>query len=338
MNTALALILVINAHLVSSQSGPDLPDDFGRSGDTVVVQSQPSISFSAIASGPSQLVRSTGTQIVVERWLVSEPWCVNCPAAKKRFLAAGNTESHVITSAEAKRRHGKSISTVPAEYTIEETVRVEYLQPPTYRKEWPPKWDVEGDKLLSKGKLLKHLRDGSQHRGKHWQAWHLESWPVEQLAALHSDDHLNAVPRFDETEHGIEAIVENASLSVDSIAAALSAHLLTEQQAEPIPETYAGLFDIEIDTPDSARKWASDLLSKQSVEFPSAGVSASWKGGDRTLSVTPGSLRITPGVTVSVRKYGVSVSTTLTACSFDPALSWVKLELTNAPDLTVRFK
>lgn len=34
MISALALILVINAHLTVSQSGPDLPDDFQKSGES----------------------------------------------------------------------------------------------------------------------------------------------------------------------------------------------------------------------------------------------------------------------------------------------------------------
>ena len=335
MNSAIALVLVIHAHIMVGLAGPDLPDDFKKSGAVEVASfDAPSITFSAIAFGPSQLVTTTGTRKVKERWLVSEAWCSNCPAAKLRFEKAGNPESRVITIADAKQRHGKTISSVPSEYTIEIDEAVTYIQPPNYRKEWPPAYDIDGDKSPSKSKLLRYLRDGTQHQGKQWQAWYLESWQVEQLAALHSDDHNGRVPVFDEAEKAVEATITNATLSPETIAAALSAYLIPGQT----PEAYGGLFDITIDTPDSARSWAADLLSKQSVEFPSAGVSASWKGSDRTISVTPGAVRIAPGVTVAVKKFGVSVSTTLTACSFDPSLSWVKLELTNAPDLTVRFK
>lgn len=52
-----------------------------------------------------------------ERWLVSESWCPHCPAAKARFLQSGGQADHVITIAEAKRRHGMSVSSVPYEYT-----------------------------------------------------------------------------------------------------------------------------------------------------------------------------------------------------------------------------
>jgi hypothetical protein len=38
MNAVLAMIMVLNAHLVVSQSGPDLPDDFGKSGDPISVE------------------------------------------------------------------------------------------------------------------------------------------------------------------------------------------------------------------------------------------------------------------------------------------------------------
>jgi len=192
---------------------------------------------------------------------------------------------------------------------------------------------LNGSGTPGKVAILNHLRTGGPHQKKHWQAWHLESWKTEQLYALHDDDHAGSVPEFND-EQSIEATISNATLSPDSVAAALAAHLI---QGQP-PDAYAGLFDITIDTPDDARKWAASLLSKQSVEFPSAGVSASWKGSDRTISVTPGAVRMAPGVTVSVKKFGVSVSTTMTAVAFADDLAWVRLELTNAPDLTVRFK
>lgn len=329
--SAIALIIVISAHITAAQAGPDLPDDFGGSGE--VAAAVPTITFAAVASGPSQLVRTTSTKKVSERFLVSEPWCANCPAAKVRFKASGGKESNIITMADAQRMHGKSISGVPTEYVIESTEAVEYIQPASYRSAARMETTLNGSGTPGKDAILKHLRTGGPHQKKHWQQWHLESWKTEQLYALHDDDHDGSVPEFSD-EQSIEATIQNATLSPDTIAAALSAHLIPGQP----PDAYAGLFDITIDTPDDARKWAASLLSKQSVEFPSAGVSASWKGSDRTISVTPGAVRIAPGVTVAVRKFGVSVSTTLTACSFDPSLSWVKLELTNAPDLTVRFK
>jgi hypothetical protein len=79
------------------------------------------------------------------------------------------------------------------------------------------------------------------------------------------------------------------------------------------------------------------MLTKQSVEFPSAGVSAQW-GGDRTISIAPGKIRISPGAIVSARRFGVQVTATLTGVTFADDLSWVTLELKGAPDLTVKFQ
>ena len=338
MTTALALILVIHAHIAVGQSGPDLPDDFDKSGESAAVErAAPSIRFSVIASDAPGVIKTAGTKTVMERWLVSEEWCQNCPAAKQRFLSGGGDKSHIVTIAEAKQRHGKSISGVPAEYQTESTVEVEYLNPAEYRSAVQMVTFLNGSGKPGKAAILKHLRTGGPHQKKHWQAWHLESWKAEQLYALHDDDHAGAVPTF-AGESQVEAIIENAEPSPNAVAAALAVHLLTEQKEQPVPEAYSGLFDIEVESPDGARSWLADMLSKQSVEFPSAGVSASWKGSDRTISVTPGAVRISPGVTVAVKKFGVSVSTTLNACTFAEDLSWVELELVNAPDLTVRFK
>jgi hypothetical protein len=47
----------------------------------------------------------------------------------------------------------------------------------------------DGQSQPQKSAILRHLRNGPQHKGKHWNNWHLESWTVEQLYALHDDDH-----------------------------------------------------------------------------------------------------------------------------------------------------
>lgn len=50
------------------------------------------------------------------RYLVSEPWCAACPAAKVRFRAAGWPAENVITIAAARARFGKVVSYVPFEF------------------------------------------------------------------------------------------------------------------------------------------------------------------------------------------------------------------------------
>jgi len=325
--TALAVIIVLNAHLVVAQSGPDLPDDFNKSGNSVVAV--PSIRF--VSSSGSQLVKTSGTRKVSEKWLVSESWCANCPAAKARFIAAGNDVSKVITIAESKRLHGRSVLSVPHEYSIEANQQITHLQPAVYRSEWPPAWDVEGDKMPSQAKLLKHLRNSPEHKNKLWQAWYLESWPVQQLAALHSDDHIDQVPQFEES--AADAIIENAPVSAETVMAALAMHL-TPVSSEPQP-AFGSLLNVDVQAPESMLDLTRKLLIEQSWE--SSGVSLSWAGTDRTLTIAAKGITLNPGVAVTVQRGPIKVCTTLRAISYDDSLTWVTLDLVNAPDLTVRF-
>jgi len=137
-------------------------------------------------------------------------------------------------------------------------------------------------------------------------------------------------------ESPVSAAVSGAQLNPDVIAAALAVHLAKGKGVDP--PAFGSLFEISIDTPDSARKWAADLLTKQSVEFPSSGVSVSWKGSDRTISVAPGRIAIKPGASVFVTRFGVEVQVSLDAVTYAGDLSSVTLELGGAPDLTVNLR
>ena len=338
----LALILILDASILASMDGPDLPDDFRKPGTTAAVEAeQPSANpLSPVAVEPtpkpevrwetaassSGIVKSTAT--VKERWLVSESWCPSCPAAKKRFLASGGSPDNIITISKSLELHGKEIDSVPREYTTEKEITL--LNPAQYRSADKMEVLLEGSSRPGKDRILKHLRQGGPHQGKHWQAWSLESWSAEQLYALHDDDHAENVPTFEES--AVTASIINAEPSPSLIASVLAEHLNRSS-----PAATAGLFELEIDTPESTRGWIADLLSKESIEFPGSGVSASWKGSDRTISVAAGRLRINPGATVSVRKFGVSLSTTLRGVSHADDLSWCTLELDGAPDLSIRF-
>lgn len=268
------------------------------------------------------------------RYLVSEPWCTYCPAAKQRFLSSGGSPENIITIAQA-RNMGRTISGVPAEFTELITAETEVFQPSSYRSQWPAEIALNGTHTPTKSAMLAHLRGGGPHANKHWQKWHLESWSKEQLVALHEDDHHNCVPEFASASDDSEAIVSGLPCSLETIAHAISSHLVRKNPDGSL--TSSSLFNIEIDTPDSTRGWIADLLSKQSLDFPASGVSAKW-GGDRVISLGKGKFSIKPAVDVSVRKFGVSVSTKLTGASFSDDLSWISLELQGSPDLTIRFK
>ena len=312
-----------------TQSAPEFVVDVKT--EQAKPKAAPEIVFEAGEPVRSGIVKSTAA--VKERWLVSEPWCPSCPAAKKRFLASGGSSGNIITIAKALELHGKEIDSVPREYTTEKEITL--LNPAQYRSADKMEVLLEGSSRPGKDRILKHLRQGGPHQGKHWQAWSLESWSAEQLYALHDDDHAENVPTF-ESEPPVVAAISGAQLNPQTIAAALAVHL--HQNQGLTPPAFGSLFDITVDAPDSARGWIADMLTKQSVDFPTSGLAISWKGGDRTISVAPGRIQITPGATVSVQKFGVSLSTTLRGVTHADDLSWMTLELDGAPDLTVRLK
>ena len=51
-----------------------------------------------------------------EWYLISEPWCQHCPAAKRVFLAKGWPKENILTNAECKRRFGFVVPFVPYEF------------------------------------------------------------------------------------------------------------------------------------------------------------------------------------------------------------------------------
>lgn len=313
---------------VQTQSAPEFVVDVKAEPPTT--KAVPQITFGASEPVKSGIVKTLA--VVKERWLVSEPWCRNCPAAKARFKASGGKDENIISIADALKLHGQVIDSVPREYTTDKQITL--LNPAEYRR--IPEMEVH---LVNTGRptkeaILKHLRIGGPHQGKHWQAWSLESWDREQLYALHDDDHAGNVPTF-ESEPPVVAAISGAQLNPQTIAAALAVHLCQHQGVQA--PAFGALFEVTVDTPDSARVWIADMLTKQSVEFPSAGVDVSWKGSDRTISVAAGRIRVNPGATVSVKKFGVSLSATLRGVTYADDLSWATLELDGAPDLTVRF-
>ena len=104
------------------------------------------ICSNAFAQGTSQTSASTSS--VRQFFLVSEPWCPSCPAAKKRFLAKGWPETNVMTMAECQRRFGFRPPYVPYEFgepqrpstatQVQQTVTVvpAYTRLPVVRTPW----------------------------------------------------------------------------------------------------------------------------------------------------------------------------------------------------------
>lgn len=299
-----------------------------------IVSTPPVITFQKTFGASDSLVRQKST--VTDYWMVSESWCANCPAAKKRFLDSGRPADHVITIAQAKQLHGRIINSVPAEYTTSE-VR-ETINPPTYREQQIMKWGLEKKYFKpARETILAHLRGGDQHRGKYWQAWHLESWRTPQLYALHDDDHENTVPTF-ETESAVVATVEGGEASPELFAAVLAAHLMESsgQETDDSPVVMGSLFDFTINVEDSWKRIASTILTTERVEFASAGLSIEW-GAEQTLKKTKNAIMITPPVKVTARKWVFHYSAGLNGLRYADDLSSVTLDLSGAPDVTINL-
>lgn len=119
----MVIVWIIGAALaVAAQEQPVLPQTESRA---AVEKQETSPVQPADPAAPPSVSLSAGQESSSSkpvRWLVSEPWCQYCPAAKKRFLDTGGLEENVITIKQAKELHGKTIRGVPAEYWTTETV------------------------------------------------------------------------------------------------------------------------------------------------------------------------------------------------------------------------
>lgn len=123
-----------------------------------------------------------------EWYLVSEPWCVYCPAAKKRFLSLGWPEANVLTLDECEKKFGFRPSKVPFEFGDPN-----WKTESTSVTRTPAKSDGQifgrtGTSHESRETLIKHLLSDGIHAGKHTSA-ELSAMTDEQLDSLHNREH-----------------------------------------------------------------------------------------------------------------------------------------------------
>lgn len=140
----------------------------------------------------------------------------------------------------------------------------------------------------------------------------------------------------------VEAVasVRDATPTPETFAATLAAHLAetSGQQSADEPIAYGSLFDITIDAPDTWRTMASKLLTAQTIQFDTAGITLDWTGPTRTFNVATNGLQISPPVKVTLNKWLIQYSCALDGVSYTSDLSTVTMLLTGAPDLTVHLK
>lgn len=114
----------------------------------------------------------------VRQWyLVSEPWCQHCPAAREVFKAKGWPEQNILTLAQCEARFGFRPDHVPFEFGEPEKAKTDSI----YNGK-------PGSSHESRETLIDHLLNEGIHKGRHTKA-SLDGMTDQQLDALHTQDH-----------------------------------------------------------------------------------------------------------------------------------------------------
>lgn len=161
---------------------------------------------------------------------------------------------------------------------------------------------------------------------------------TDQIKAYlqHADHQVSLKPRDDPP---VVADVENADASPETFAAVLAAHLAeaSGQETEE-PMLYGGLFDFNVDVPESWKQIGVKILNAQKIEFASAGITVDWTGATRSFNVSKDSVAISPPVRVTLKKWFLSYAAALDGVQFSEDLTTVTVLLTGAPDLTIHLR
>lgn len=309
----------------------------------IVADPVPTITFHMVAQASPSLVTSKWKS--TQHWLISEPWCSACPAAKRRFLAAGYPAENILSIAEAKARHGKTTSYVPYEYTTQEEITV--VQPPSYRTQWPMKSSLNGTHTPTKTALLNHLRKDGPHQNKQWASWHIESWSKEQLAALHDDDHDNTVPNYVETpteelltadiEHTVPSISHGLGAFSDALLYQAGTDTQTTSTSEPI--TYGSWFNVDLNIPDALPVILGKLMQSQEYRNDKLGLTLTWSG-ERSFNISQTAIKIQPAINARVSRFGLTVSASVSELKFSDDYRSVTIVTPEIliPDIQINFK
>jgi|GEM_PF-4139012 len=130
------------------------------------------------------------------------------------------------------------------------------------------------------------------------------------------------------------------SMDVDNwdaseVAEAFVTHIAKQQSGFEVP--VGGLFDKKVEAPAFVPALLKALSDGKKIKIPSAGATVSWVGDNRSVSMDGGGAIFRPPVTVSITKWGLSVSTGLTGLDIGEDGKAVTLLLRRAPDLTLNL-
>lgn len=127
----------------------------------------------------------------------------------------------------------------------------------------------------------------------------------------------------------------HAGPSTSHVVSALAEHLARQDPAAVLP--VGGLFDKDVEVPDSVPFLLSKLMAGEPLPIDEAGVTVQWSGDNRTIQFPSASaVQLNPPVSIRLKKWGVAVSTTLAGVNVSDRGRTVRLML-KGPDFTVRF-
>ena len=174
------------------------------------------------ASSAGEVFRTT----VSERYLISEEWCPNCPAAKAQFLRSGGKPENVITIEQAQQigyRNPNWSGGIPHEFTLQRVVESRAPESTTQPHQTRSRNTADQPQNYTEAQRqsdIDHLLTHRSHAGK-FSREYLDSLSGYQLIDLHNTDH--GVPTVKGQKIG--------SVSV--------------QQRLPVVETKWGTIDLE---------------------------------------------------------------------------------------------
>lgn len=164
----------------------------------------------------------------------------------------------------------------------------------------------------------------------------LDALPQPDVALVVASVVLPVSPTRDSIARSVS---DRDSAAPTTLAAVLAAHLIQSSGQTPTEQyTVGGLFDFNVDVPETWKTIGAKILSAQKLEFPTAGISVDWSGPTRSFTVSSSALTISPPVKVTVSKWLITYSAALDGIQYAADLSSVTFLLTGAPDLQVNLK
>ena len=131
---------------------------------------------------------------VSERYLISEDWCPNCPAAKAQFLRSGGKPENVITIEQAHQlgyRNPKWSGGIPHQFTLQTVVETHAPQLTSQPHRVQSRNVADQPQNYTEAQRqndIDHLLTHRSHAGKFTREY-LESLSGYQLIDLHNNDH-----------------------------------------------------------------------------------------------------------------------------------------------------